>query len=234
MNRFNPSLRKWVYRFIAERDGEICLLCGKRPHKGRHLQIDHIDQNPNNNEPQNLCLLCAQCNKKLEGLTPKQHQKLIEARSIMCECVRERDRGNGNTGKAKAIIGYSESKNKEIRANDYFEVRFREWLLKEVQRNEFYPRDEAINSGAEMSGCSTTTAQRYLAKLCSFEGVLEVFSNNGSGKLLRYKTSKLPEVKIEDIIAKMQELKPKIDNLVKAGLERRLIPQPKSKGKSLE
>lgn len=39
-----------------------CTACGLRPDDGVRLEVDHIDNNPSNNDPSNLQVLCALCN----------------------------------------------------------------------------------------------------------------------------------------------------------------------------
>lgn len=39
-----------------------CVNCGMRPDDGARLEVDHIDNNPTNNEDSNLQVLCQPCN----------------------------------------------------------------------------------------------------------------------------------------------------------------------------
>lgn len=39
-----------------------CAVCGMRPGDGIRLEVDHIDNNPTNNDLDNLQVLCAACN----------------------------------------------------------------------------------------------------------------------------------------------------------------------------
>jgi len=57
----NGRTRKKWYRYIAQRDGEYCKCCGKLPSEGQ-LIVDHRDNNPINNSPENLQILCRACN----------------------------------------------------------------------------------------------------------------------------------------------------------------------------
>lgn len=52
-----PMLRMMIFR----RDNYRCQICGATG-KDRLLEIDHIDFNPRNNDPQNLQVLCEWCN----------------------------------------------------------------------------------------------------------------------------------------------------------------------------
>ena len=77
--RWGTNARAWAYRYLVLRDGEHCAICHARPTTQNTpttpdsttqnssttqntLDIDHIDGDPNNNHPDNLRLLCRQCN----------------------------------------------------------------------------------------------------------------------------------------------------------------------------
>jgi hypothetical protein len=61
-----------------------------------------------------------------------------------------------------------------MQANNYYEPRFRNWLLSRFEQAgvDFLDKDDVINSGAEVAGCSTSTAITYLKKLTSSAGPL--------------------------------------------------------------
>lgn len=40
----------------------FCSNCGSTPKQGVRLEVDHIDENPANNEDSNLQVLCSRCN----------------------------------------------------------------------------------------------------------------------------------------------------------------------------
>lgn len=49
------------YKLISEHP--FCSTCGSRPEDGIRLEVDHIDNNPSNNNPSNLQVLCMFCNQ---------------------------------------------------------------------------------------------------------------------------------------------------------------------------
>lgn len=189
MARYTPKVLQWLYRFLVLRDSELCLLCQRGPGKNRRFEIDHIDSNPRNDDPANLCLLCSQCNKKLQILTPSEHKKLVRRRYAQLVCEWECVRGNPSTLIKKSQVGYSEG-NKEMQANNLFEVEYREWLLRQVKLGGYYPKDEAINAGAEEVGCSPATATRYLNKLTSAAGVLEILYTKQKQAIVKLRPDK--------------------------------------------
>lgn len=64
------NISKHVRRYLIERDGEKCSVCGWRevnPYTGKiPVEVDHIDGNWQNNSQKNLRLLCPNCH----SLTP--------------------------------------------------------------------------------------------------------------------------------------------------------------------
>jgi len=49
-------------RFQVISGHPFCTVCGMRPGDGIRLEVDHIDENPANNELSNLQVLCGKCN----------------------------------------------------------------------------------------------------------------------------------------------------------------------------
>lgn len=49
-------------RYMIISDHPYCTTCGSRPEDGVRLEVDHIDNNPQNNEDSNLQVLCGLCN----------------------------------------------------------------------------------------------------------------------------------------------------------------------------
>lgn len=49
-------------RYIIISNHPYCTVCGMRPEDGVRLEVDHIDENPTNNNLENLQVLCTKCN----------------------------------------------------------------------------------------------------------------------------------------------------------------------------
>lgn len=165
--RWGINTRLWAYRFLCLRDGEQCTRCFNIPTTQNTLDIDHIDGDDWNNDPDNLQLLCRSCNvikenKRRAGVAPPSDQHV---------CEREGKEGKASTRVSRDIVNYKEGST-EMQANFLFELDFRKWLLGKIREQGGYPKTDAIASGAELVGCSPSTTARYLAKLTSREGPL--------------------------------------------------------------
>jgi len=160
--RYSLNTRLWVYRFLVTRDGEFCQQCGKSaPLK---LEIDHIDGNPANDKPSNLRLLCKRCNIQLRNRQCSYSANYEREREII--------EGKTATRIAKEDADYRQG-SPEMKANLLFEVTYRRWLLGEINTQGGIDKKEAINSGAELVGCSPLTTRRYLEKLTCSAGCLK-------------------------------------------------------------
>jgi hypothetical protein len=155
----------WAYRYLVIRDGEQCARCFEIPTTQNTLDIDHIDGNPHNNEPDNLRLLCRSCNVALGNKArPLSSDKYV--------CEREREEGKASTRVGREVVSYREG-SPEMQANVLYELDFRKWILGMIAERGFINKMDAIAAGAEVVGCSPATTQRYLAKLTSSVGPLQ-------------------------------------------------------------
>jgi len=191
-NRFQRQQHKLAYDFIAARDGEYCLVCRRRPPAVNRLEIDHADNNTSNWDPDNLHLLCQRCNLKLRQLSTRDHKKLIRHYSAINVSERERDLGNVSTHQVKELVDYR-SGSTEMQANSYYETKYREWLLSGIKNNGFITKEDAVNSGAEVTGCNPITTSRYLAKMTSSAGVLKKIKDGTGSIIITFKKIKPPD-----------------------------------------
>ena len=198
-NRFQSNNRAWIYKYIAVRDGEKCLLCGAGP--GREpLEIDHADANPYNEAPDNLHLLCKACNLGLRKVTPKEHARIISIHSATNVSERECVIGNPATELAQGHIDYSDGP-APMRAAGVFEVKVRQFVLEEVGRVGSIPKQDLICSAAEVAGCSPISAERYLSKLVSSAGALQI-TRGPLNELMVSKRPALPARPLSKLVEK--------------------------------
>lgn len=55
-------------RYALIKEQPWCTTCGSRPEDGIKLEVDHIDNDPSNNELSNLQVLCGLCNRAKDHL----------------------------------------------------------------------------------------------------------------------------------------------------------------------
>jgi hypothetical protein len=165
MGRLNSRQRRKLFEQLRARDGERCNVC-KRFGNCNTLVVDHRDNNPDNNGLSNLQLLCRRHNytKNPRGSKPKM---VLDSREL-----------------AQPKITSA-----EFLKNTKSEPSFCHWIHRILRKEHRIPYDDAINSGAQMAGCSPVTAKRYLDKLTSSVGPCQVFYDDEAGAtFLEFKT----------------------------------------------
>lgn len=149
----NSRTRKKLYEMLAARDGEYCRMCGKVGSR-ETLCIDHIDNNNSNNEHDNFQLLCKSCNTK------------------------KNPRGKSKP-KNDSVEIHEPPTSRQIVLNERYEPTFRDYAERQLTRWNRIPLKDLINSGAEVTGASPQTIERYLDKMCSTAGKLTVVLVDG-------------------------------------------------------
>jgi hypothetical protein len=211
--RFSKVARFWAYQLLCQRDGEHCQHCGavptnpisaarnevnsaaggvsyipsaapqRRTQKGDiTLEIDHINEDKSDDRPENLQLLCKPCN------VAKGNRARSRRPSDLSVCVRERMRAEGCAGTrvGKAVVRYG-SGSAEMQAAQMYELPFRGWLMGVLRSADFVEKEDAINSGAEITGASVPTINRYLKKLTSSAGPLKEARDAVGGTVIMMK-----------------------------------------------
>lgn len=181
--RFSPQARYWVYNFLAMRDGEKCAICGVLG-KEKELVIDHIDNSPHHNTPDNLRLLCRSCNMKAYiGLARDRSQTTTRL------SVNERvGVGLANAGE-QAVAVSDEQRSAEFRVNRLMEPAYRrEVMFRVFTGKEPLSPSEAIYGIAEKLGMSPVTTKRYLQKMCSPEGPLKLVEMKAGEQYLQIRS----------------------------------------------
>jgi len=183
--RYQTRERQIIYDFLVDRDGEQCFVCPAKPPKFR-LEIDHADGNPKNDDPDNLHLLCKMHNILMRQKTKRCHINYLKKYGAVRERERERTGISSSTHKVKNRIDFSVG-SQEMKANNEYELQYREWLLNYLIQYKVISRKESANSGAEIVGCSQTTVGRYIDKLTSSVGPLKKTVNSEGVQIITFK-----------------------------------------------
>ncbi len=151
MTNMNTKQREMLKPFVMAKQGGIfCVLCGKTREqlledgKSGQIDIDHIDNNNNHNELENLQFLCHPCNTK------KNHPSLEEPQQRVMT--------------PEMAMGRSFEKRFRRWVNG---------LILIPENNGLLEYNFLVNSGAEHIQCSPETIKRYLKKMTSEEGMYE-------------------------------------------------------------
>lgn len=92
-----------------------------------------------------------------------------------------------NTNLSFSVSENDDGPNNELEVNRKKEPLFRKFVYHELNERKQVPLNELINDGAEFVNISPITAKRYLDKMCSNRGCLEITSPNKI-QIVMYKT----------------------------------------------
>ena len=56
---------------VKDRDNHVCQICGKNTYRSRYAHVHHIDGDKQNNDMENLILLCIHCHSKVHHVNKK-------------------------------------------------------------------------------------------------------------------------------------------------------------------
>ena len=161
--RMRGEAARIVYQFLVGRDGEKCWGCSRK----RNLVVDHKDGNVRNNAPQNLRLAC------------RRHNWFAERQLTG---VREREKVGEDAGLVERG-----SMSKELEASRDNEPLFRSWMLDQIMGGKEVTFTDAMYGGAEFVGCSPAATYRYLKKMLSDPGPLELLPGRPGHQRLAFK-----------------------------------------------
>ena len=168
MTNMNSKQREMLIPHIeAKQGGKFCVLCGKTKEqlmndgKSGQIDIDHIDNNNNHNELENLQFLCHSCNtKKKHPSIEEPQQRVMTPEMVMGRSFEKRFR------------------------------RWVNGLLLIPENNGVLEYNFLVNSGAEHIECSPETIKRYLKKMTSEKGMFEWLERD-EGTFIHFKGEKL-------------------------------------------
>jgi len=79
------KFRREIFKFIIERDGNICAICnmeGIWQNKPLRLVLDHIDGDATNDKPNNFRLLCPNCDSQTDTYKARNYGKGRKSRGL--------------------------------------------------------------------------------------------------------------------------------------------------------
>ena len=184
-SRLNSRELKIIKSYLIKIFGNVCQM-EKKVYPSNKLIIDHIDNNPLNNEESNLQLLCQSCNIKKNP--PYQKLKDVDNFSL---------RGSGSLNEYEGeylstypAIGLDQYANwKSLKS----EPIFKGWLENKMHSKLMMEINIVINDGANVAECSPKTTNSYLNKLIYETGPYYVYSDPKSGiRYLKWKEEHFP------------------------------------------
>ena len=196
--RLTPKQHQAIYAWLVGRDGEECKDCGVTPDElGEKLTIDHVDEDSDNWTRSNLALRCRPCNTaKSNRLSPRRGVSCeLVSGDRVCVCGRVHVNHSEAAAARRSAIDFA-SGSAEMQASGLYEAVFREWLIEHLEHTQSITRKDALNSGAELTGGSPTTMQRYLDKLTSTLGPLQIARSDAGIQvvMLKQKSESRPNI----------------------------------------
>ena len=182
LKRFGNEARAAYLAMLRAHSGAFCKECrADETDIDGPLEIDHIDGDPSRDEPGNLQLLCRACNASkgakaallsfgdqlplaVQPSRPRSERDKKDSPSA----TSSPDPSMPATEAARRHLDY-QAGSAEMRANDYYETRFRAWARvtvsdRKATNREPWERAKMIAAGAEVVGCSEQAARGYLNK----------------------------------------------------------------------
>ena len=171
----NPSFPD--QKAVLPTDSDYCHICGALSSEKKLVVVKDVSRK--NNKLNLRILLCIDCFhlKTFSELCASESEKIVEKQVETTELRQSRKKEN----------------------------RFRRFVYEKLQKakDKRWEESDLINSGAEAVDISTTTAGRYLAKMCSSEGVLKR-EDDGENAFVGYNMKELLDL-IEKLGYKSQE-----------------------------
>jgi len=181
MKRMSAQIAKIALSFVFARDGLKCNN-GKgqlfiNPNclgdtKPETLILDHVDNDPTNNNPSNWQALCRSCNTLKDPRSEGKRGKRVRDRLADSHNLNYSERGSRD--ERERVGEGKKTDSLEFEKGVVCESKYRGWLVGRVLDYGFVPYRDSIDGGAEIAGCSQQAVERYLRKLCSIAGPLSI------------------------------------------------------------
>lgn len=138
---------------------------------GEGFLLDHIDNNPHNNDPINHQLICRSCNamKNPRGKSRFHNGKYINRKRV-------RERGMRSVRAYADVDRVGKGPSYEQQRGMEGERQFVDWVKKKISANGYWPLEDTINAGAQKVGMSIQATARWSKKLLSSEGAYATFT----------------------------------------------------------
>jgi len=196
MPRLKNKEVKLAVDLCQKRDGVGCFY-NKNGHPcAGDIVLHHVDNNPDNNDPRNWRLACTGHNHRLNPRGSGKRGIRVKAQidnRHKKPSIREREREREKLEVRPRV------QSAEFEKNKVCEPAFRHWIIKTIKKFGSITLDDAVDGGAEYVGCSQQTIRRYLRKMCSNEGILEIDDKNPQKVVLirfkeKFKLMRAPEI----------------------------------------
>ena len=192
MSKLNPTQTRRALTQAVEEYGNRCHICNRTD---RPLEVDHLNGDPeyNPSDGSNWAPACGRCNKakgprRGPGKRSKKAASSIlpggDKNLVSPNTLRESEREGEREG-VRMMSG-------EMVKNMECEPKFRKYVYKIVREFGGVVYKELKVAGAEYAGVSAQTADRYLEKMCSFAGSMEIFRNQDGEKCVRLRAQATP------------------------------------------
>lgn len=199
MPKLHSKQAKKALQQVIAAFGRRCYICGRTD---RPLELDHRNGDPTFNpmDGSNWGAACGPCNRA-KGPLRGPGKRGIRMRGLLAAIIpgtnhREGSLESNGEGERKGEGEYEgvtvRMMSAEMKKNMECEPRFREYAVRVVRQLGEISMSDLVYAGSEYAGCVDQTGRRYLAKMLSLAGLLELFVSPAGVKMVRMKAQSTP------------------------------------------